>query len=919
MAVRREKVVLDLEDNFSTGMARAAAAAGLLDGRLRDLDGSHTDLRRSTDGSVQGIDRFRRSVDQSGPAIDRYSGRMALMAKAGLVLGPSLVPIAAVGIPAVTGLASQLGFAAIGMGSLVVASQGVGDALKAVNEAAIEPTSANLEKAREAMAKLAPEAQAFVSRLQELRPVLDDIRGAAAAGWFPGLTEALNDFESLAPRVADIFQVVGEAGGQLVAEGVEALSGPEWSQFIAFVQQEAPGALEDLGRSVGNVTRGMAELWMAFAPLNSQFSDFLLEASRGFAAWADGLAETEGFQDFVAYIQSEAPQVRDTLSAIAEAVVAIVKAASPLGGPVLAAFEVIADTLKTIADSPAGSRIFTMAAAFVVLNKALAVTAGLMARAGFVGAAGAIRGVGPGGTGAGPIIAPTGTGARSSFAQYRADLRALNSATSAQIRASRTLAATQARVNAQTRLYGVSAAKGAAGVGAFAVATGSVGQGLGLQNTAMLGLVGTMAGPWGAAVGASIGLAADISAKNKKWAETQREVNDAVKSGDLDRINASLETAQKRLEKLQDTSKSDGGFWDFITDNLGAVDGVTAAEGVDSKISKTEKEILKLERAAQNVVTTQSRVRSLARDKAVEEWAYSAGSAFIDLADDMQAPETSLRDLIKRMREQGRAAREMGKNLRAAIRLGADPTALQELIEKLGPEAGLALRQLVRGGRKAAGEFNAAWGVSVRGLRNVEGAIMRVGTAIGRLPDGTVIRVNAEIQDAQARLRSIRQEAQSVAGDYRVNFIVTQTNRINKPPAPLPGQSADGSTVPKDGGPYRDRYPYLLAPGEEVISNRYGQADRHRGLLKAINAGALADGGTAVRPVKVAPAAMVKAHTQLGIDYDRLAQAVTSAQSGGLRMAVDLKTPWGTQTVEGIARTVAREEIDQDKTWSRTQ
>src|SRR3712207_8389017 len=40
---------------------------------------------------------------------------------------------------------------------------------------------------------------------------------------------------------------------------------------------------------------------------------------------------------------------------------------------------------------------------------------------------------------------------------------------------------------------------------------------------------------------------------------------------------------------------------------------------------------------------------------------------------------------------------------------------------------------------------------------------------------------------------------------------------------------------------YADRHPYLLADGEEVISNRHGQADRWRPLLKAINAGRLAD------------------------------------------------------------------------------
>lgn len=63
-----------------------------------------------------------------------------------------------------------------------------------------------------------------------------------------------------------------------------------------------------------------------------------------------------------------------------------------------------------------------------------------------------------------------------------------------------------------------------------------------------------------------------------------------------------------------------------------------------------------------------------------------------------------------------------------------------------------------------------------------------------------------------------------------------------------PFGSADGSTVPKTGLPYADRHLYLLADGEEVISNRNGQADRHRGLLKAINSNKLADGGTTGDP-----------------------------------------------------------------------
>jgi hypothetical protein len=50
----------------------------------------------------------------------------------------------------------------------------------------------------------------------------------------------------------------------------------------------------------------------------------------------------------------------------------------------------------------------------------------------------------------------------------------------------------------------------------------------------------------------------------------------------------------------------------------------------------------------------------------------------------------------------------------------------------------------------------------------------------------------------------------------------------------IPRVAAAGDTVP-GSGPYKDKVPYLLAPGEEIISNSNGQADRHRAVLKAIS------------------------------------------------------------------------------------
>ena len=577
MAVRRESVLLEVDDRFTREILQAAAATKLLDQALNSLSRSAVTSSRDVTRAQQDTEKMRRSAEQSGPAIDRLSGRLAIMAKAALVLGPALVPIGAVGVAGVAGLASQLGFAAIGMGSLLAATQGVGDALKAVNQAALEPTAANLEKARAAMAGLGPEAREFVARFQELRPVLGDIRDAAARGWFPGLTDAMDDFERVAPRVASLFEAIGKTGGDLVAQGADALAGPEWAEFLRFVESEGPEALEAFGRSIGNVVHGLAELWMATSPLNNDFSSWLLTTSRNFDAWAAGLSETEGFQDFIEYVRKSGPQVGRTLGSIAEAVIAIVKAASPLGGPVLGAFETIADVLKLIAESPVGPKIFTMAAAFVVLNKTLAVTAGLLAKTGLIsaGTAGRITGA-PGG--GGPVPVPIGGGpaggptpvplvgrlnaAKGAIGQFRSDMAALRGATTAQRNASTSLIAAQQRVNTAMRQTGSAAVKTGAGVAAFAVASGAAGQSLGLQNTAMLGLVGSMKGPWGAAIGAGIGLVVDITSANRRWEESLRQIQALLASEDPAQMAEGNRLIKERRDFLEDMNSASG-FWDL--------------------------------------------------------------------------------------------------------------------------------------------------------------------------------------------------------------------------------------------------------------------------------------------------------------------------------------------------------------------
>ena len=88
----------------------------------------------------------------------------------------------------------------------------------------------------------------------------------------------------------------------------------------------------------------------------------------------------------------------------------------------------------------------------------------------------------------------------------------------------------------------------------------------------------------------------------------------------------------------------------------------------------------------------------------------------------------------------GQANFEYGKNLQAAIQQGADPAALQKMIDDLGPQAGLALQQLVQGGRKAIDDFNAAAGRAERGADSLATGLDVVAAAAAGIDIGSVTR-----------------------------------------------------------------------------------------------------------------------------------------------------------------------------------
>ena len=501
MAVRRERVVLDLEDNFSRKMAEAAAATEVLKRELNSLSGNATRSHRPLTTTASDLDRLGKSAQRNGAEIDRMSGRMRIFADVAAMFGPSLVPIGAAGIGALAGFTNQLGMAATAAGVAVLAFHGVGDAVSALNKYQLEPTATNLQAVNEKMAGLAPAAQEFARSMSELTPVVKQLQQSAAVGLFPGLTDALHTISSRGPEVNTIISELSSGMGELAKEGAKSLASPQWDAFFANFEATAKPTLLDMGHAMGNVAKAAADLWVAFSPLTGDFSKGLVSATRDLERWTSSLSQTQGFQDFLDYVEQSGPKVLHLLGQIGNMFVQVAQALAPLGGPSMKLLGALADGIAKIADSDMGTPILAGVAALALFNRTIAITEKLQAT-----------------TFGGPALGRMKAWGASAK-RFGADLSTSMGAVTATGQDAKNLAAANERLGASFKSFG----KGAALVGGLAFASSGLADKMNLSHTAMGAMLGMMAGPYGAAIGATGGVIWDFVDAVKHGSMSQEE------------------------------------------------------------------------------------------------------------------------------------------------------------------------------------------------------------------------------------------------------------------------------------------------------------------------------------------------------------------------------------------------------------
>jgi hypothetical protein len=816
------------------------------------LEKNTANLSATTSRSVAGQSSLGREIERTGTSagraeksIDKYSGRLRLAVDLGATLGTTLAPIGAVGVSALAGLASQGGFAAAALGATVLAAQGVGDALKAVENARLSGTVQDLQAAREAIHRLAPEAQDFVHHLEDLADVGRGLQFTAAGGILGGADDALTSLESRIPQVQRILQVVSDTAGRAIREGGESLASSKYDDFFDFLEHQARPQLDATADAVGNVAHGIAELFAATVPLQSDFASFLRSSTESFDDWATRLGDSNEFAQFVDYVRTNGPIVAQTAGSIADAIIQIAEAVAPLGGPTLQILGSFADLLATIADSPIGTPVFGALAAYSAFSRILPVIERGYAKAALT------QGKFETGMAKGSALAGR---ARAGVSTLATDLSSVARYGSL---------ATESTSRLKSQLGGL--AKGTAVAGGLAIATSGVADSMGLSNTASLALLGTIGGPWGAAIGGGIGLALDFAASNNEVEDAVNRANLAIESGDYSKMATSLDEVAKKAQQYRDDWDDNNplsvGFWRGAIDDLNgsgqdAIDTQARLEE-SMRATKSAAEILapSIGVTAQELYDGAAATRQFSTDLSHFVGWLNKEEALRQYRDGLKALKKELKNGFTREDVDLLAA--FGQNIAQVASQIKDPikrnnfldsarATLVDLAEHAGPKAEAAIDKTIR----RLDQYNLTKAPPKKLEVDASGVPKKVNAVDYMLRDVTGKHWNADLTvDGSSAILTAHQvkSALDAVHDKSVTLsITTIRNSVGGGAVPpeFPKPKADGGTVPGARAPYGDKVLIHAAPGEEIISNRHGQADRFRADRAMGRIPAYADGGT---------------------------------------------------------------------------
>lgn len=195
-------------------------------------------------------------------------------------------------------------------------------------------------KGTQKTAKLSKEELDASKKIKAFQDSYEAWQKKLAPSVLPVITNALGLVKKLFGPLTPLIQKSSDALSGLEKAAAKALNpksvdGKFWADFFTKMSDAAPKAITGLGKSTGNIATGIAGVIKAFLPFVPTVVGGIQKATSAFATWGKGLSGSQGFKDFIAYVQTNAPKIITIISNVGTVIGKLLQGAPSAGSGAL--------------------------------------------------------------------------------------------------------------------------------------------------------------------------------------------------------------------------------------------------------------------------------------------------------------------------------------------------------------------------------------------------------------------------------------------------------------------------------------------------------------------------------------------------------------------------------------------------------
>ncbi|MEW4192221.1 hypothetical protein Q0N41_00820 [Bacillus altitudinis] len=182
---------------------------------------------------------------------------------------------------------------------------------------------------------LGKEEKKALATLEDFKDNWQEIASITQKPILKSFTNSLTTFKTVLNSLRPMFVSVANGAVTLSKNMDNAFKAPDLQNFIKWMNNNAGKAFVTFGNIAGNVMRTVMNLIVAFGPLGNDMAASMEKATASWAKWAAGLSSSQRFQDFVAYTRENGPKLLKVITNFSGALRRLFAAFGPMSADML--------------------------------------------------------------------------------------------------------------------------------------------------------------------------------------------------------------------------------------------------------------------------------------------------------------------------------------------------------------------------------------------------------------------------------------------------------------------------------------------------------------------------------------------------------------------------------------------------------